>query len=426
MEGNNPNATTEKITIDPEYFIQLAIQKEIPWKALALMLTDLTTTLDRSKQIIRVLVQELEKWVLNVENDSNHIVSDSRVPNEKVAKDQIQEDKENIIERGDAENLCFVDTDEPNYQPDEEVLDESQSDIQIELTQSKHSKTAFDFPSNKYYEFIANNEIVNTAYSDSEESMQMKDETILNEEIEVRHITVEDLDENGFEVQNEFLKHEQSKPEVDFPADEFYEFIGNNEKPNSVSFSNDETSLNRERHQIEKKNQCKICLKCFSAKGNKERHERTHTGEKTFQCQTCKMNFNGKGTLKMHERIHSGERPYKCKECNASFMRSGYLKTHERFHTEQNPFQCRLCQKRFTQEHNLKRHSRIHTGDKPFECKFCHKGFSQSGNLIRHKRIHTGEKPFQCQTCKKCFNDLGNLKNHERIHTDEKLFQCKT
>ena len=148
MEENNPNATTEKFTIDPEYFIQLAIQNEIPWKALALMLTDLTTTLDRSKKIIRVLVQELEKWVLNfkndspvinkkdnentiekgdeecLENDSNHFGSDSRVPNEKVAKDQIQEDKENIIEKGDEEYLencdddsdagSFVDNEEPN------------------------------------------------------------------------------------------------------------------------------------------------------------------------------------------------------------------------------------------------------------------------------------------------------------------------
>ena len=70
MEGTTEQAKTEKIMIDFEYFIQLAIQEEIPWKTLALMLTDLTTTLDRSKKIIRVLVQELEKWVLNFKNDS--------------------------------------------------------------------------------------------------------------------------------------------------------------------------------------------------------------------------------------------------------------------------------------------------------------------------------------------------------------------
>ena len=69
MNGSNEKAITGKIMIDFEYFIQLAILKEIPWKFLAFMMTDLATTLDISKQIIRALVQELEKWVLKVENN---------------------------------------------------------------------------------------------------------------------------------------------------------------------------------------------------------------------------------------------------------------------------------------------------------------------------------------------------------------------
>ena len=104
MEGTNSKATTEKFTIEPEYFIQLAIQKQIPWNALAYMLTDLTTTLDRSKQVIRVLVQELEKWVLNVENDSNIHATDLLIIHEKQTNDQVQEDKENIIKQDVEEN----------------------------------------------------------------------------------------------------------------------------------------------------------------------------------------------------------------------------------------------------------------------------------------------------------------------------------
>ena len=72
----------ETFNIDTTYFIQLAIQKQIPWNSLIFVLTDLTTTLDRSKQVITVLVQELEKWVLNVENDG----SDSLAPNEKTGQ----------------------------------------------------------------------------------------------------------------------------------------------------------------------------------------------------------------------------------------------------------------------------------------------------------------------------------------------------
>ena len=190
-----------------------------------------------------------------------------------------------------------------------------------------------------------------------EEAEQLKDKTSMNDENEERHMTEEGIYENESEAQNEFLKHEQSKAGVDFPADVFYEFIGNNEKPNSGSSSNDETTLNSETHQLENenegisidenkknKNKCKFCGKCFSKRRSKERHERIHTGEKPFQCQTCKKSFNDKGNLEKHERIH--------------------------------------------------------TGEKPFKCKFCQKQCRDKHDLIRHERIHTGEKPFQCQTCK--------------------------
>ena len=83
MEQTNLKETSEEFTINPKYFIQLAIQKEMPWNTLAFVLTDLITNLYRSKQVIRVLVQELEKWVLNVKNDSNHDKSVSLVPNNK-------------------------------------------------------------------------------------------------------------------------------------------------------------------------------------------------------------------------------------------------------------------------------------------------------------------------------------------------------
>ena len=85
--------TKEKVILDFEYFIQSAIQKEISWKSLAYFLTDLSTTMDKSKQVIRVLVQELEIWVLKVESEKNEVEDSKEVEEKRV---DITEDHEQI------------------------------------------------------------------------------------------------------------------------------------------------------------------------------------------------------------------------------------------------------------------------------------------------------------------------------------------
>ena len=54
--------------VDFNYFIQFTIQKKMPWKSLSLFLIDLAPTLEKSKEVIEILVQELELWVSKAEN----------------------------------------------------------------------------------------------------------------------------------------------------------------------------------------------------------------------------------------------------------------------------------------------------------------------------------------------------------------------
>ena len=96
MKASEGYETTEKFTIDTEYFIQIAIQKEISWKSLAFMLTDLTTTLNRSKQVIRVLVQEIEKLASKLENQSNHKVLTNTINTKQVLNVGFEEPEENF------------------------------------------------------------------------------------------------------------------------------------------------------------------------------------------------------------------------------------------------------------------------------------------------------------------------------------------
>ena len=290
MNGSNEKAITGKIMLDFEYFIQLAIRKEIPWKSLAFMMTDLATTLDISKQIIRALVQELEKWVLKVENNSNHDVSRVLHANEKQTNISIPDEKQNI-----EETIEDMDNSE-----DEGIFDDAED-----------NKTIVDFPADEFYEFIGNNENPSSSSSNDEEIEIPKEDTRLNDESEEK--VIED---------------------------------------------------NKHRGTIEDKqgnqNKCIFCGKCFLRKNSKE----------------------------SHERIHTGERPYECRFCQKRLIDKSKLTKHERIHTNEKPFQCQTCTKRFNASENLKKHEMIHTGEKPYKCKTCNASFNQSSSLNRHKKIH--------------------------------------
>ena len=66
-QNNEPKA---KMMVDFKYFIKSATEKKLPWSTLACFLTDLAPTLEKSKEIIKILVQELEIWVSKVEAES--------------------------------------------------------------------------------------------------------------------------------------------------------------------------------------------------------------------------------------------------------------------------------------------------------------------------------------------------------------------
>ena len=403
----------EKVPIDFHYFIQMTIQKDMTWNTLSFLLTDLAETQKRSKQVIKILVMELKEWVSKVENDSKLDVTEMLDANEKEANVQRQEDKE-------------------NYEKQQEIIDtnEKERKVQIQEYKENHGEPQ------ETTEYFGNSE----------------DESILDDTEELSYDPQEEmLDENKLEIQTELSQREESNVAVDFPADDFYEFIGDNGTPNPVSSNDDEDELPTVKASIdvkgengglyierqndmaltnfdsekEKKYQCSFCNKCFVRKADKERHERVHTGEKPYQCKVCHKAFSQEHHLKTHDKIHTGDKPFECKFCQKQFREKGKMTRHERIHTGEKPFQCQTCKKSFNDEGNLKKHERIHSGEKPFECKFCQKHFSVKWDMTRHERIHTGEKPFQCKTCKGSFRESGHLKKHERTHTQEKPFKCK-
>ena len=71
MMDSYDNSPKEKVMVDFKYFIQSAIEKKISWTTLSSILTELPPTLDKSKEVIKILVQEFERWITEVENCKN-------------------------------------------------------------------------------------------------------------------------------------------------------------------------------------------------------------------------------------------------------------------------------------------------------------------------------------------------------------------
>ena len=134
-------------------------------------------------------MQELEKWVFIVENNSSKQVTELFGIHKKQTNDQSQEkiteqDVEYDFERSEVSGSDRESTAD-TYEQEEKVFNESQSDIQTELIKSEHSKTVFDFPANEFYEFIGDNENKKPSSTNSlhdEEAEQSEEETILESE----------------------------------------------------------------------------------------------------------------------------------------------------------------------------------------------------------------------------------------------------
>lgn len=88
-----------------------------------------------------------------------------------------------------------------------------------------------------------------------------------------------------------------------------------------------------ERHSVDSHGRylCEHCGKTFTARPNRDRHVRYHTGERPYKCDLCPMAFFRGDDLKYHRTTrHPAAEPFVCKRCNRNFTWTRDLERHQR------------------------------------------------------------------------------------------------
>ena len=342
------------IMVDHKHLIKSAIDKEIPWNTLACFLTDFVLSPDKLKDIIKTLVQELERLVSKIDNRSD------REKIEVFEQSYVIEEKRQCS--NDSEGNDFVESYEMY------LVNETSETQAMELPQNFEDKIVHY--NHESYSLETSNQVTNLEKSKSFTSNKEKN-----------------------------IKQPGNK---NFECDVCYKSFKTKPK----------LQAHQKTHSGEKPYNCKFCPKKFSHSFNLKVHERIHK-DKRFKCDICHKCFKTEFALQTHQQRHKGDKPFECKICSKTYFLSHHLKEHERHHSGEKPFKCSMCNKGFIHSSDLTKHTRTHTGERPYQCKLCKKYFSCNSNLNEHKRTHTGEKPYQCTFCEKSFSQLSNLKRHE-------------
>ena len=280
------NVTEESNSKMISNMIRLAMKCEVSWTVLESFLDEMSSSLVKSKQVIRILLKEFK--ILSKNSTKRSVIKN---------KHEVEDSKEydSLIDEATKESEQEKDPESDSITP------ECQNEIENSCIQDDKD-TLSNLPKDDY--FIAcqsDNEVVgNRLYSQDLKSIELVEEF----------------------------------------KDQLYTFIGNDVEAydkGETNYDNQFINLNEDqgKEENEKQNkkmqfQCKFCQKCFKCSSKLKIHERIHTGEVPFGCKICNKRFKHSSALKRHERIHTGEVPYQCKTCKKRFKQQSVLKIHER------------------------------------------------------------------------------------------------
>ena len=283
----------DEIKVDFRYFISLALEKKISWRSLPSILEDFIPTLEKSKEVIGVLLKELQKlqsllvhkeFVKIEDSDDLEIIEIKGNWSKNISISNFEKVVEDVSDdgpKGKLNNGPNVNGHVMQFSPDRVNLKE----ISPKINDSEEDE------SNRNYE-------ISTFLDDGTETQNSE----------------QGIQDEAFAVHSEFQENEteSSYTENKGREDRFEENLI------TVFKSTD-------------KAKCNICGKTLPF-DNMGRHLKVHSSDKPFKCQLCMKDFKHHTSLKNHEKYHVGRKPLQvnCTFCDKKFKRSGNLVLHER------------------------------------------------------------------------------------------------
>ena len=373
MSQNVPFLTKVETDTDFKYFINFALKDQISWEMLGKFMDDFTSTLSKSKQLNKVLLEQLQEFHNQLKNN---------------------EVTENVKTDFDIETV---------NENDQDIHEES-------------SKTNSDSDSGEFVDF--DDDVVDENY-----------------ENEVDYdLSLDKIDSDNVEEKDPLMTNIDSEHKCNI-CQKVYKFSNGLEK--HMKSHQIEAELKKNwipvvKREVSKKFECDICGKKFQGKYTVANHKLTHSDERLFSCDTCEKSFKSPGNLRNHEFTHKGERSIKCEICGKECRSKAFFEKHKRAHemkdkidkylSDRKLFDCIICSQDFGLGPEMKLHHHKHRLIKNcFECKLCGKNLSALNGLKFHDEKHrkqiesdNSKKPFRCNDCPARFTSYTHRSVHKK------------
>jgi len=167
---------------------------------------------------------------------------------------------------------------------------------------------------------------------------------------------------------------------------------------------------------------CHICTKQFKKKSRLKEHVDYVHKKIKVPCNLCPQGFSKMSHLARHINNIHNKIEFPCSLCALIFTDKSSLSEH--MIAVHNYISCNLCPQVFSRMDHLRRHINNVHGKEEFPCSLCMKKYSRKGELLSHIKYFHNKIKVPCHLCPRGFSKLSHLRRHIRTAHDKVEFQC--